>query len=494
MMGDRIAEHFRGNRMGSIWRRVSVFICLCLLPLLAACSEVRKGNVNMPVYQTAKITPWSLELASYRLDSEHTKLIPYYGQNWFEFSDGTKAYFTGMGSGWLYSSGAMGGGNDLAPSRLHLYYFDQQSQRSYLLDTALPQEQIYKLFQERFFNRFTKPDQFDKLVLGIAPQGHIFLWVSGFDRRVEVAHFVAQVQEPSQEIILETADRDWGMSLAGVTLESDRQIFWNMLRREFSLDSSTLEPATVKKLRSGWQPSPDWYLDARITYPWRVAVSSNTRLAPEYRVQYVSAEERMVFAPEAKVLQNQAQQLPEKLYLYVYDKNNQQHLVSIQFYTKPRNVGENDTSELRNIFKKLYPNRQADNRRQPLDPNEFTTLQMEFTDDLQELSIFVVKGNQRIELKNISYDLDDSVPFQYRNESPQSAVTGGWGQVPYNAAQPLQVKIGEVCPQTGYWSCEYLSSKDGLFMRAGDRMPGQSAVARGDVSADTLWTLVKPEG
>ena len=57
----------------------------------------------------------------------------------------------------------------------------------------------------------------------------------------------------------------------------------------------------------------------------------------------------------------------------------------------------------------------------------------------------------------------------------------------------LKVKIGDYCPQTGYWNCEYLSSKDGLFMRAGDRMPGQSAVARGDISADTLWTLIKPE-
>ena len=479
--------------MRSIWRRVSVFICLCLLPLLAACSEVHKGNVNMPVYQTAKITPWSLELASYRLDSEHTKLIPYYGQNWFEFSDGTKAYFTGMGSGWLYSSGAMGGGNDLAPSRLHMHYFDHQSQRSYLLDTALPQEQIYKLFQEQFYNRFVAPRKFDKLVLGIAPQGHIFLWVSGFDRRVEVGHFVAQVQEPSQEIILETADRDWGMSLAGQSPTGQKEVL-DDIRHAFSLDSSRLEPATVQKLRSGWQPPVDWYLDARITYPWRVAVGSNTRLAPEYRAEYINGERRMVFAPEAKIMYNQAQPLPEKLYLYVYDKNNRQHLVSIQFYSKLRNVVEPDTSELRDIFKKLYPNRQADNRGQSLEPNEFTTLQMEFTDDLQELSIFVVKGNQRIELKNISYDLDDSKPFQYRNESPQSAATGGWGQVPYNATQPLQVKIGEVCPQTGYWSCEYLSSKEGLFMRAGDRMPGQSAVARGDVSADTLWTLVKPEG
>ena len=444
----------------------------------------------MPIYQTAKITPWSMESVDYELDSEYIKLIPYFGQNWFEFSDGSKSYFTGLGGGWQLPNQTMGGGGDTAPSRLHLYYFDHQSQRSYLLDAALPQERIYTLFQERFFNRFATPDKFTKLVLGIAPQGHIFVWVSGFDRRIEVAHFVAQVQEPSQEIILETAARDWGDSLAGHSPESQREIL-NGIRHEFSLDSSRLEPATVKKLRSGWQPSPDWYLEARIAYPWRVSASANVRLAPEYRIDYLNGEGRMVFAPEAKVLQDQAQPLPEKLYLYVQDKHNQQQEVQIQFYTKPLHNSEMDTSEIRQVFKKLYPNRAASDSPASLTADAFASMHMEFTDDLQELRIFIVKGEQRIELHKFAYTLKESTPFQYRNQSPQALGTEGWSKVPYNPAQPLQVKIGDYCPETGYWSCAYLSSADGLFMHAGDRMPGQSAVARGDIPADTLWTLIK---
>ena len=383
-----------------------------------------------------------------------------------------------------------GGGGDTAPSRLHLHYFDHQSQRSYLLDVALPQERIYTLFQERFFNRFATPDKFVRLVLHTGPQGNITLWADGFDRRIEVAHFVAQVQEPSQEIILETAARDWGDSLAGHSPEGQREIL-NGIRHEFSLDSSRLEPATVKKLRSGWQPSPDWYLAARIAYPWRVSASANVRLAPEYRVHYLNAERRMVFAPEAKVLQDQAQPLPEKLYLYVQDKHNQQQEVQIQFYTQLRNGAETDTSEIRQVFKQLYPNRAASDSAASLSADVFANMYMEFTDDLQELRIFIVKGEQRIELHKFAYTLKESTPFQYRNQSPQALGTGGWGKVPYNPAQPLQVKIGDYCPETGYWSCDYLSSADGLFMRAGDRMPGQSAVARGDIPADTLWTLIK---
>ena len=447
----------------------------------------------MPIYQTAKITPWSMESVDYELDSEYIKLIPYFGQNWFEFSDGSRSYFTGLGGGWQLPNQTMGGGGDTAPSRLHLHYFDHQSQRSYLLDVALPQERIYTLFQERFFNRFATPDKFTKLVLGIAPQGHIFVWVSGFDRRIEVAHFVAQVQEPSQEIILETAARDWGDSLAGHTPEGQREIL-NGIRHSFSLDSSRLEPATVKKLRSGWQPSPDWYLEARIAYPWRVSSSANVRLAPEYRVDYLNGEGRMVFAPEAQVLHDQAQPLPEKLYLYVQDKHNQQQEVQIQFYTKPLHNSEMDTSEIRQVFKKLYPNRAASDSEASLTVDAFASMHMEFTDDLQELRIFIVKGEQRIELHKFAYTLKESTPFQYRNQSPQASGTEGWGKVPYNPAQPLQVKIGDYCPATGYWSCAYLSSADGLFMRAGDRMPGQSAVARGDIPADTLWTLIKPVG
>ena len=202
----------------------------------------------------------------------------------------------------------------------------------------------------------------------------------------------------------------------------------------------------------------------------------------------------MVFAPEAQVLHDQAQPLPEKLYLYVQDKHNQQQEVQIQFYTKPLHNSEMDTSEIRQVFKKLYPNRAASDSEASLTADAFASMHMEFTDDLQELRIFIVKGEQRIELHKFAYTLKESTPFQYRNQSPQAWATGNWGKVPYNPAQPLQVKIGDYCPETGYWSCAYLSSADGLFMRAGDRMPGQSAVARGDIPADTLWTLIKPMG
>ena len=165
--------------------------------------------------------------------------------------------------------------------------------------------------------------------------------------------------------------------------------------------------------------------------------------------------------------------------------------LKIQFYTQLRNGAETDTSEIRQVFKQLYPNRTATDNDVSLTADAFANMYMEFTDDLQELRIFIVKGEQRIELHKFAYTLKESTPFQYRNQSPQALGTEGWGKVPYNPAQPLQVKIGDYCPETGYWSCAYLSSADGLFMRAGDRMPGQSAVARGDIPADTLWTLIK---
>ena len=69
----------------------------------------------MPIYQTAKITPWSMESVDYELDSEYIKLIPYFGQNWFEFSDGSKSYFTGLGGGWQLPNQTMGGEEILPP-------------------------------------------------------------------------------------------------------------------------------------------------------------------------------------------------------------------------------------------------------------------------------------------------------------------------------------------------------------------------------------------
>ena len=118
---------------------------------------------------------------------------------------------------------------------------------------------------------------------------------------------------------------------------------------------------------------------------------------------------------------------------------------------------------------------------------------------MSDITAFLIKGTQKEEIQLYRDDngskLKTLQPHAYWEDKPTPSleIIDRYLKGPQSSLR-TKTRIGEICPQTGYWSCENLSSKDGLFMRAGDRMPGQSAVARGDVSADTLWTLVKPEG
>ena len=50
------------------------------------------------------------------------------------------------------------------------------------------------------------------------------------------------------------------------------------------------------------------------------------------------------------------------------------------------------------------------------------------------------------------------------------------------------------CPQTGYWRCQYMGGETGLFMRQGDRMPGESFVNDWTPRESIVWYLVKAEG
>ena len=58
-------------------------------------------------------------------------------------------------------------------------------------------------------------------------------------------------------------------------------------------------------------------------------------------------------------------------------------------------------------------------------------------------------------------------------------------------ANSATIKVGDPCPQTGYWACEQLSGEQGIFLRKGDLMPGQSF--KQEEQANMQWRLVKPK-
>jgi hypothetical protein len=52
------------------------------------------------------------------------------------------------------------------------------------------------------------------------------------------------------------------------------------------------------------------------------------------------------------------------------------------------------------------------------------------------------------------------------------------------------LKVGDPCPQMGFWLCDQLGGDQGIFLRKGDPMPGQSFSKAEQEKMN--WRLVKP--
>jgi hypothetical protein len=54
---------------------------------------------------------------------------------------------------------------------------------------------------------------------------------------------------------------------------------------------------------------------------------------------------------------------------------------------------------------------------------------------------------------------------------------------------PSIVRVNDVCPTTGFWTSDVLGGTQGIFMRKGDPMPGQS-FSKAE-RENIVWRLVK---
>ena len=497
--------------------RVSIIIAACFLLLFAACGvpllapqaiehtlrytipnipqNIEKlikgvyGDIVMPDYQTEKFKWGVANTTSHPLGSRNT-IGAADGENWMKDAQGNVvARWVLAGDAWGAGSTAIPGGAAAVgrlPQAVRLTYYDYADGHFYRLDAELPQKKMYELFKQKTTTKDSgsfaidvAPRYFD-IKYGIGPKGFVVLWLSGIDQ-IEVATFQAQVMP---DMTIEKYNQGNGGEQPAIQL----------LGRWEGLVDKGMSPDTIAKLKSGWSPSADYYKNLRIKYPWRFEMTGNARMN-EYEGYFANKEYKTVFQYEMAQDKVQLKAVPERAGLYFTDKTGQRYYLEFKFYDSSADQGEFDLSKIQKAFESLYPNRTAADNDQTVPESEFARIEVKVGDDVTQIQADLVKGEKRIPLHLYYVGYKPLPPHQFDERGPKPTKE----QIKLLEFGPqskinLKVKIGEVCPQTGYWSCEYLSSKDGLFMRAGDRMPGQSAVARGDVSADTLWTLVKPEG
>ena len=184
-------------------RAVFQLILLLSLGLLAntGCGQVKRFTEDIGVsnnnYATAEFE-WGMGVSSYRLDigTETSMEAIRPGNNLMLDSEGNVVARVDFGSGgrWGLSGNVLGSqdhSKKRLPARLKMLYYDAQEKQAYRIDAPLPTQKIYELFKQGFVDLSGKRLNYDQILVGLAPRGHVVVWVKEAAFMVEVASLEA---------------------------------------------------------------------------------------------------------------------------------------------------------------------------------------------------------------------------------------------------------------------------------------------------------------
>lgn len=130
----------------------------------------------------------------------------------FHAPDGYSLYIPdkrNMNPGWgnIESMHVVGPDLKSLPNRLEITYFSYAEDKFYQGEFDLPYERILSLFQEGHLSyRNWQPITYSFIVCGVAPGGHVVVWVQSVDRSVEVFRGVAKEADIDWSVITKNPD------------------------------------------------------------------------------------------------------------------------------------------------------------------------------------------------------------------------------------------------------------------------------------------------
>lgn len=342
---------------------------------------------------------WTVSFCSYGIDiarRDQTNLETLTGNNWLKDVDGktVAVFYTGFGAAWGLGSFGMGGtpaqGARL-PKTLRLSYHDYLEDRFYRLDAELPLQRLFELFVRapkivaREIRYGEVAPRYEDLRIGVAPDGHVMLWVWGVGSQVELGTYRARVLEG-----MTRQSYNANVPAGAFTLTEDR---WLALDR--------MKPETVERVKAGWRPDPMWYMrHIRVKYPWRHVLSGNVSRVTELQSAHGNAEAENVGQWELGTYMqvNRLRAIPEAALFWFHDRRGQRHYLSINFSLRERAVSEPDLSEVRAAFEEVFPGRTLEDNDWLPGDQDMALVEVQVPDDFQRFTAFLVKGERRIPL------------------------------------------------------------------------------------------------
>ena len=494
----------------SIRHRAMAVMAVCLgvvVPNLSACHLFQsKEQQRMSYIQNVELN-YGVQGTSYNIDNYKgvVRIEEIEGQNYMLDAQGkvVKLWFGLPSGGWGIGASTPIGGSP-SPARLaktvHLGYYDTVEQQAYTAEFDLPQERIYELLQLKTVDYGATPAEviprFHSIKIGIAPKGYIIVWVTGTPQgdQVEIGQYWAK-PIPFDIAAYNYNNGKYRSFEIREGADAERA-YWKPMCGEKASDYCGFAPETIAKLKSGWKPDYSFYEQARTLYPWRIDLKGKWQLT-DYEIWYLAGGHESIFSWRMK--DEQAPKLrgvPMRLVIYFNDDKGQRYKVWMEFFHQDRVRGEEDLSVVWDALKTLSPNRTYQDNNKPVTEADMARMELEIDDAMDNLTVHLVKGNQRIKIPVYDDTLtSDLVPNDYytpdmfnKPRTPEELHLLQFG--PQSSVPCGTCKVNEVCPRTGMWYCEGVSPEAGIYMRKGDIMPGQSYSK--ETQAQIEWHLIKP--
>jgi len=249
-----------------------------------------------------------------------------------------------------------------APERLEILYFSYTENTFYEGKFALPQQRIYDLLKQGFWNTATRqPTTYNELTVCVLPKGLVVVWLAGPGRQTLVGHYRAQVSNVDWQRFNPEVDR-----AQAVRTRQDQ-----------------LPPAVQQQIKANTINSRKWE-DYLLTYSWQLALPPGLTLST-YNLGYWSGE--YTSGPDAAdpapyvqaLLTPQVRPAPSGAYWRVRDEAGHFYRLRVRQF---------DEMETLAAFRTLH---QAT-------PNTPLTLRLEADKYLKEAKLVLTNGSQSLPL------------------------------------------------------------------------------------------------
>lgn len=161
-----------------------------LMVMLLSCNNTNKKNMKTKEnfsWGAAVIAPrmYPIEIHKGYLGNEKKMMAAF-------ISTGTIA------AGWAYDGDALSGANEM-PTQLSLTWLSYAEKKFWKIETEIDkntQDKIRQLFMEGYENKDLNGEwshiTYKKITIGLAPGGTVILWLSGLNKKIEIAQYQAK--------------------------------------------------------------------------------------------------------------------------------------------------------------------------------------------------------------------------------------------------------------------------------------------------------------